>query len=143
MDDPHDLQRFVDAQDPVHARVEAELARGAKSSHWMWFIFPQLKGLGRSETARHYGIASLAEAEAYVRHPVLGPRLVGCTGLVLAVHDKTALQIFGRPDDLKFKSSMTLFERAAPYEPRFVEALQRYFAGERDPNTLALLRAAG
>src|SRR2546422_10623815 len=119
MDDPHDLQRFVDAQHPVYARVRQELARGAKASHWMWFVFPQLKGLGRSALAQHYGIASREEALAYWRHPLLGPRLKECTELVIAVDGKTALQILGSPDDLKFCSSMTLFERVVPDEPAF------------------------
>jgi uncharacterized protein (DUF1810 family) len=139
MDDPHDLQRFVAAQDPVYAQVCAELAAGAKTSHWMWFVFPQLRGLGRSATARHYGIGSRAEARAYWEHPVLGPRLRACTGLVLAVPGKTALQIFRSPDDLKFGSSMTLFAEVAPHEPLFARALDRYFSGRADPRTLALL----
>ena len=137
--DPFDLQRFVDAQNPVHARVKDELARGAKASHWMWFVFPQLAQLGRSATARRYGIASLDEARAYGRHPLLGPRLRDCTELVLAVNGRTALQIFGPPDDLKFRSSMTLFERAVPDEPAYAQAIERYFRGERDDKTLALL----
>ena len=139
MNDPHCLQRFIDAQTPVYAQVIAELARGRKSSHWMWFVFPQLAGLGRSEMARHYGIAGRDEAIAYWQHPVLGPRLAECTGLVLAVDGKTALQILGAPDDLKFRSSMTLFEQVAPTEPRFVQALEKYFDGEHDSKTLALL----
>jgi uncharacterized protein (DUF1810 family) len=143
MDDPHGLQRFLDAQQPVHASVVAELSRGAKSSHWMWFVFPQLKGLGRTRTAQHYGIASLDEAKAYWRHPVLGTRLKECTALMLAVHGKTALQVLGAPDDLKFRSSMTLFEQAAPDEPVFAQALERYFGGERDPRTLELLWPGG
>lgn len=139
MDDPHDLQRFVDAQDPVYARVKEELARGAKASHWMWFVFPQLKGLGRSAIAQHYGIASREEAQAYWRHPLLGPRLKECTELVLAVAGKTALQVFGSPDDLKFCSSMTLFERAVPAEPAFGRAIEKYFGGARDARTIGLM----
>lgn len=139
MDDPHDLQRFVDAQDAVWPAVTAELARGAKSSHWMWFVFPQLKGLGRSSTAQHYGIASRDEALAYWRHPVLGPRLKQCAELMLAIGGKSALQILGSPDDMKFRSSMTLFEQVVPDEPAFGRAIARYFGGERDPRTLALL----
>jgi uncharacterized protein (DUF1810 family) len=138
-DDPHDLQRFVDAQDPVYPEVVGELRRGAKRSHWMWFVFPQLRELGRSATARRYGIASLDEARAYWRHPRLGPRLVECVGLLLAVPDKSALEILGSPDDLKLRSSLTLFERAAPEEPAFGRALDRFCAGARDPRTLALL----
>jgi uncharacterized protein (DUF1810 family) len=139
MDDPHDLQRFVDAQDPVWPQVTAELARGAKASHWMWFVFPQLRALGRSATAQRYGLASTDEARAYWQHPVLGPRLAQCTALVLAVEGRTARQVFGPPDDLKFCSSMTLFERVAPEQPAFAQALDRYFAGRRDPLTTALL----
>ena len=114
MTDPYHLQRFVDAQDPVFAQVRAELAAGAKTSHWMWYVFPQLKALGRSDIARHYGIASPAEAGAYWQHAVLGPRLKTCVELVLAVNGKTALQIFGSPDDLKLRSSLTLFAQVAP-----------------------------
>jgi uncharacterized protein (DUF1810 family) len=136
----YNLERFVQAQDPVYDSVCTELRRGAKTSHWMWFIFPQLTQLGRSATAQYYGISSLAEATAYWQHPVLGARLVECSALVLAVEDKTALQIFGRPDDLKFHSSMTLFKQAAPQEPVFGRALEKYYRGERDSRTLELLR---
>src|SRR5450432_848167 len=108
-DDPHDLQRFVVAQAPVYAEVRAELARGRKASHWMWFVFPQLKALGRSATALHYGIGSRAEALAYLAHPLLGARLVESTELMLASSGKSAFEILGTPDDLKFRSSMTLF----------------------------------
>jgi len=138
-DDPHDLQRFVDAQDPVYSSVRAELARGSKTSHWMWFVFPQLKGLGRSETARHFGIASAEEALAYWLHPVLGPRLKECTELMLAVEGKTALQILGSPDELKYCSSMTLFERVAPEETAFGRAIEKYFGGRRDERTVELM----
>ena len=133
------LQRFVDAQDPVFANVRAELARGSKASHWMWFVFPQLAGLGRSPTAQHFAIASLDEARAYLAHPVLGPRLAECTRLVNAVQGKPVRAIFGSPDDLKFRSSMTLFALAAPDEPAFRDALDKYFAGVPDPRTLELL----
>lgn len=139
MDDPHDLQRFVAAQNPIYPQVCAELAAGAKASHWMWFVFPQLKGLGRSAIAQHYGIASKAQAQAYWRHPVLGPRLRQCAELVLAVPGKTALQILGSPDEMKFRSSMTLFAQVAPDEPVFQRALQKYFGGEADPATLERL----
>ena len=139
MDDPHDLQRFVAAQNPVWARVRDELARGAKASHWMWFVFPQHEGLGRSATARRYGIASRAEALAYAQHPVLGPRLAECTERVLAVDGKTALQIFGSPDELKFRSSMTLFEQVWPQQTAFARALDKYFGGERDARTIGLM----
>ena len=138
-DDPHDLQRFVQAQDPVYAQVCAELAAGAKTRHWMWFVFPQLKGLGRSAAARHFGIASRTEAQAYRHHPLLGPRLKECSELVLAVAGRTALQIFGSPDDLKFRSSMTLFAHVAPEEPVFRRALEKYFGASMDERTLALL----
>ena len=114
MIDPYHLQRFVDAQDPVFAQVCAELAAGAKTSHWMWFVFPQLKALGCSNIARHYGIASPAEAGAYWRHAVLGPRLRQCIELVVAVQGKTALQIFGSPDDMKLRSCLTLFAQVTP-----------------------------
>jgi uncharacterized protein (DUF1810 family) len=136
---PFDLQRFVEAQEPVFATVLQELSSGAKRSHWMWFIFPQLRGLGRSETARRLGLASLDEAHAYWEHPLLGPRLKTCTRRVLAIEGRSALQIFGIPDVLKFCSSMTLFERAAPYEPVFAQALVQFYAGQRDAQTLALL----
>ena len=139
MADLHDLQRFVLAQEPVYPQVCAELAAGAKTSHWMWFVFPQLKALGRSATAQHFGIASRAEAQAYWRHPVLGPRLKACSELVVAIEGKTALQIFRSPDDLKFRSSMTLFAPVAPEEPVFNRALAKYFGGEGDARTLELL----
>ena len=138
-DDPHDLARFVSAQEPVFARVLAELRAGAKSSHWMWFVFPQLKALGRSATARFYGIAGAQEGVAYWQHAVLGPRLAQCTETMLGVVGKSALQILGSPDDLKFCSSMTLFARVAPDEPLFRRAIDRYCAGRLDERTLALL----
>ncbi len=116
-----------------------ELAAGHKTSHWMWFIFPQHRSLGQSAMAKHFGIASMQEAQAYWQHEVLGPRLKECTELVLAVSDKTALQIFGSPDDLKFHSSMTLFAQAAPVEPVFKAALDKFYAGKPDSKTLALL----
>lgn len=134
------LDRFVTAQAPVIASVRQELAAGRKRTHWMWFIFPQLRGLGRSETARFYGIASLAEAQAYLAHPELGDRLVECTRLVNSVTGRTAHEVFGSPDDMKFHSSMTLFAHADPEQEVFRTALQSYFAGQPDPNTLALLR---
>jgi uncharacterized protein (DUF1810 family) len=139
MDDPFDLQRFVAAQDSVYDQVKAELAAGAKTSHWMWFVFPQLKALGRSGTAQRFGIASKAEAEAYLRHPVLGARLKECCSLVLAVEGRSALQIFGSPDELKLRSCLTLFEQVAPHEPLFGQLLDRYYVGERDVATLRLL----
>jgi uncharacterized protein (DUF1810 family) len=138
-DDPFDLQRFVSAQASVYARVTAELAAGAKTSHWMWFVFPQLKELGRSSTARHYGIASLSEAQAYAEHPLLGARLRQCGGLLLAVQGRGALQILGSVDALKLRSCLTLFERAAPHEPLWGQLLDKFYAGERDVATLQLL----
>jgi uncharacterized protein (DUF1810 family) len=139
--DPFDLQRFVAAQQPVMAQVMAELRAGAKRSHWMWFVFPQLAALGRSSTARHYGIASLDEARAYLAHPVLGPRLRDCCRVLLAVRGRSAHAIFGTPDDLKLRSCLTLFQAADPAEPVFGECLARYYAGVPDPMTRQLLGA--
>ncbi|XXY52093.1 DUF1810 domain-containing protein [Sorangium sp. So ce269] len=139
MPDPYDLQRFVDAQAPVYDRVVAELRRGHKTSHWMWFIFPQLQGLGHSAMARRYGIASKAEAEAYLQHPTLGPRLLECARLVNQIEGCSLLDIFDSPDDMKFCSSMTLFARVAPDNEVFRAALDKYCGAEPDPRTLALL----
>ena len=141
MADPSDadLERFVTAQRPVYAAVCSELARGRKATHWMWFVFPQLRGLGRSDTAIHYGLASRAQALAYWRHPLLGARLRECTELVLATSGRSAHQIFGSPDDLKFCSCMTLFAAVAEDDAPFDRALIRFYAGRRDPATLALL----
>ena len=139
MHDPHNLQRFAAAQEPVFDRVRAELRAGRKQSHWMWFVFPQLKGLGRSSTATKFGIASRLEAEAYLLDPVLGPRLRECTRLVNQVDGRSIEEIFGYPDNLKFRSSMTLFARTANDNAVFVQALDKYFAGEPDPATLELL----
>jgi uncharacterized protein (DUF1810 family) len=133
-----DLQRFVDAQARVIDHVRAELKAGQKKSHWMWFIFPQIHGLGKSATAHRYAIASREEAKAYMAHPVLGSRLRECTRAVLAVNGKTAEAIFGAPDDLKFRSCMTLFAHAST-EPVFRQALEKYFGGEEDPETLKRL----
>ena len=142
-DDTNDLERFIDAQDPVYETVRAELAAGAKRTHWMWFVFPQLKALGRSATAKRYGIEGMAEAAAFAQHSALGARLRECTALVLAAHGKTAHEIFGSPDDMKLMSCMTLFEAASPDEPAFGEVLARYFSGRRDDLTLRLLGQAG
>ena len=140
MSDPaFDLQRFVSAQAPVIDAVRDELRQGRKRSHWMWFIFPQLAALGRSATARHFGIASLAEARAYLAHPVLGPRLRECCALLLQIKGRSAHEIFGSPDDLKLRSCLTLFRQADPGEPLFPQCLDRFYAGEPDPHTLALL----
>jgi uncharacterized protein (DUF1810 family) len=140
MIDSFDLGRFVQAQDPVQAQVLRELGEGRKLSHWMWFVFPQLRGLGHSAMAQCYGLASMAEAQAYLSHPVLGPRLVRGTALVNAVRGRTINQIFGSPDDMKFHSSMTLFAHAEPGETVFREALRLYFAGAEDSRTVAMLR---
>jgi len=134
-----DLERFVQAQDPVYPAVLAELGAGRKRTHWMWFVFPQLAGLGRSSTAQRYAIASLAEARAYLAHPVLGPRLRACAQLALRHGDRAPDAIFPYPDDLKFHSSMTLFAVADPDEPAFAACLDRFFAGVRDAATLDLL----
>jgi uncharacterized protein (DUF1810 family) len=142
--DPFDLERFVKAQDPVFEEVRGELRRGRKTGHWMWFVFPQIAGLGTSATARRYAISSRDEAAAYLRHPVLGPRLRECTRLVTAVQGSTAHGIFGYPDNLKFRSSLTLFAHATADSGVFTDALRKFFAGEPDPMTLArLLPAAG
>jgi uncharacterized protein (DUF1810 family) len=139
MTDPFNLDRFVAAQDPVLSQVRAELLAGCKRTHWMWFVFPQLLGLGRSDTARHYALASLEEARAYLAHPLLGPRLAECTSLVNAVAGRSAFQIFGSPDDLKFHSSMTLFAFAQPDERAFADALGKYFGGVPDRLTMERL----
>ena len=138
--DPFNLQRFVDAQATAYRQVCEELRAGRKRSHWIWFIFPQIRGLGHSEMAQHYGVSSRQEAEAYLAHPVLGARLRECTRLVVEVEGRSVDQIFGDPDNLKFRSSMSLFASAAPDEPVFRQALQKYFGGQLDPNTVALLK---
>ena len=139
MDDPFDLKRFEAAQNAVYDRVIAELTRGAKASHWMWFIFPQIAGLGHSPMARRYAITGRPEAVAYAAHPVLGKRLRECTALVNAVEGRTAHQIFGSPDDMKFRSSMTLFAVCADDTQAFRDALATFFGGAEDPMTLARL----
>jgi uncharacterized protein (DUF1810 family) len=136
--DPFDLQRFVTAQAPVLDAVLAELRAGRKRSHWMWFVFPQLRGLGTSSMAHRYGIASLEEAQAYLAHPLLGPRLRECCALVLRVEGRSANEIFGSPDDLKFRSCVTLFGLAAPEEPLFAQLLDKHYGGMPDPRTVAL-----
>ncbi len=142
MADPFSLERFVRAQDDggTYDQALAELRAGRKRSHWMWFVFPQIAGLGRSATAQAYAIADLAEARAYLTHPVLGPRLVECTGLVNKVEGRSVHQIFGSPDDLKFHSSMTLFAAADPEAPVFREALGKHFGGALDALTVEKLR---
>ena len=139
MKDPFNLQRFVEAQSTAFERARAELLAGRKVTHWMWFVFPQLEGLGRSEMARRYAISSLAEARAYLEHPILGPRLVECTRIVNRLDGKSAREVFGAPDDLKFRSSLTLFARVASGEPVFDQALAKYFDSVSDPMTLERL----
>ena len=136
-----DLERFVAAQEGVYEGVLRELRAGRKTGHWIWFIFPQLAGLGRSEMSRFYGIASLDEARAYQDHPVLGPRLRECVGTVLATTGATADQIFGSLDAMKLRSSMTLFHRAAPDEPVFGEVLERFYGSVGDPASDAILES--
>ena len=136
--DPYNLQRFIAAQNPVFDAVREELRRGRKRSHWMWFVFPQLKGLGYSSMAQTYAISSKAEAEAYLAHPILGPRLTECAQLALAVEDRSAEEIFGDIDEMKFRSSMTLFAQVAPISV-FDEALRRFFGGVPDQISLDLL----
>jgi len=138
-DDPFDLKRFVDAQAPVYDNVLDELRDGWKRSHWMWFVFPQLRGLGVSPMAARYGISSLEEARAYLLHDVLGPRLRECTRLVNRVQGRSVAEIFGSPDDLKLRSSMTLFARATDDNEDFVALLDNYFFGQEDPLTVARL----
>jgi len=138
-DDPHLLQRFVDAQSSVYQQALGEIRAGQKRSHWIWFIFPQLDGLGRSETARFYSIKSASEAAAYLNHPVLGIRLLDCTEAMLAIEGKSAHEILGYPDDLKFHSSMTLFGAVSSDRPVFQRAIDRFFGGNFDSQTLKLL----
>ena len=138
-EDPHNLQRFLDAQNPVYAQVCSELRAGRKKSHWMWFIFPQIRGLGYSPLAQKFAISSLQEARAYLDHQILGARLRECCRLVNLVQSRTIEDIFGYPDDLKFRSSMTLFAQATPDDQIFQDALEKYFNGESDPSTLQRL----
>jgi uncharacterized protein (DUF1810 family) len=135
--DPFDLNRFITAQAPVYGQVVGELRDGRKRSHWMWFVFPQLLGLGGSSMAVRYGIASLQEARTYLSHGLLGSRLRECTQLVNQVQDRSITQIFGSPDDLKLRSSMTLFTLATEDHKDFVALLDKYYGGEQDPVTLA------
>jgi uncharacterized protein (DUF1810 family) len=138
--DPYNLRRFVEAQNPVYERVLSELSAGEKRGHWIWFIFPQLAGLGMSAMSQEFGISSLDEARAYLNHPILGARLKECTQLVLNVQGRSVDQIFGYPDNLKFRSSMTLFANSAPDHEIFRNALEKYFGGEGDPLTLEKVR---
>jgi uncharacterized protein (DUF1810 family) len=141
--DAFNLNRFICAQQPVIAKVLNELRAGRKASHWMWFVFPQIQGLGSSGLAQRYAIASRQEARAYHEHPVLGARLQQCTQLVLDIEDRSAEQIFGYPDDVKFRSCMTLFAQAAPQQSMYRAALQKYFAGEPDARSLEILALCG
>lgn len=136
---PHDLARFLDAQASAYPAALAELHDGRKRTHWMWFVFPQVEGLGRSPTAQFYAIAGLDEARAYLAHPVLGPRLLECVEALLALPGGDAYAVFGSPDDAKLRSSLTLFSATAPDEPRFRAALDKYFDGQADPLTLERL----
>ncbi len=140
MDDPFNLSRFVTAQEPVIDRVRAELRGGQKRSHWMWFVFPQIAGLGLSPMAQHYAIAGLDEPRAYLNHVRLGPRLYECTDLVIQIDGRSIHEIFGSPDDLKFRSSMTLFAEVDGDGSTFCKALDKYFGGAADPQTLDRLR---
>jgi uncharacterized protein (DUF1810 family) len=140
--DPHDLRRFVDAQSSTYDQALSELGSGHKRSHWMWYVFPQYEGLGRSAMAQRYSIRSVAEAEAYLRHPILGPRLVECVEALLGLEGRSAHEIFGSPDDAKLKSSATLFSRVSPAGSVFHRILERYFAGEPDRRTVELIGRA-
>lgn len=141
--DPFKLSRFVKAQDAVYNTVLAELRNGDKRTHWMWYIFPQIAGLGYSPTSKYYAIESLEEARQYLKHPVLGKRMLECARAVLEVDERSVSEIFGYPDDLKLKSSMTLFAAVAEPDSVFVRVLDKYFHGERDMKTLNLLREIG
>jgi uncharacterized protein (DUF1810 family) len=138
MPDPFNLERFVEAQGPIYDRVLSELSRGQKRSHWMWFIFPQIRGLGHSTNAKRFSILHEEEARAYLHHPILGLRLHECTMMVLKVRARSIVEIFDWPDDLKFRSSMTLFDFVAPGTV-FGQALEKFFDGRGDPTTLAAL----
>lgn len=139
MSDPHDLQRFVDAQQSIYDRALAELNAGHKQSHWMWFIFPQIAGLGHSDMVRRYAIKDADEATAYLEHPLLGPRLEQCAQALLAHAERPARQILGSPDDMKLRSSMTLFAAVAPERATFQAVLDAFFAADPDPATLSRL----
>jgi uncharacterized protein (DUF1810 family) len=141
-DDPHDLNRFLEAQENSYERALAEIRDGEKVSHWMWYVFPQIDGLGMSFTTRRYAIKSLAEAQAYLGHPVLGPRLKACAEAALAVEGRSAWAIFGSPDDMKLRSSATLFALVSPNDSVFHRLLDKYFDGEPDRKTLELLGPA-
>ena|SRR6188472_3454636 len=137
--DQYQLQRFVDAQEGIYADVVEELTQGRKRSHWMWFVFPQLRGLGSSPTAVRFGISSADEARAYLAHELLGSRLRECAKLVARIDGRSAQDVFGWPDDMKLRSSMTLFARASEDNADFVAVLEKFYGGEEDPATLARL----
>ncbi|WP_110947113.1 DUF1810 domain-containing protein [Pseudomonas bohemica] len=139
MNDQYDLQRFLDAQEPVFEKALLELRNGRKRSHWMWFIFPQLKGLGHSEMAQRFGISGREEALAYLHHPCLGARLESCSRALLQWRHRSATQIMGSPDDLKLRSSMTLFASVAPENPLFQEVIEAFFGGKPDSATVSRL----
>ena len=141
-DDPHDLDRFVKAQDADYDRALSEIRRGRKQSHWMWYVFPQFDGLGSTPTSKRYSIKSIAEAKAYLDHPILGPRLIECVEATLAVDGRSALEIFGSPDDLKLRSCATLFACVSPAGSAFDRLLAKYFQGVRDDRTLELVGIA-
>ena len=134
------LDRFLSAQQPLYPQVLEELRNGKKTSHWMWFIFPQIEGLGHSSTAKYYSIKSIEEAKEYVAHPVLGKRLLECSNILLNINDKSADEIFGYPDNLKLRSCMTLFNFAAPEQKVFADVLQKYFGGEEDQKTIDIVK---
>lgn len=141
--DPHDLARFVEAQERDYVQALSEIRSGRKRSHWMWYIFPQFDGLGFSSTTRRYSIKSVAEAEAYLRHPILGPRLLESSRATLGVEGRSAFQVFGSPDDMKLRSSATLFASVSPAGSVFAQLLNRYFGGEADDATRRLLERGG
>lgn len=141
-DAPYDLRRFVDAQQNAYERALAEIKSGIKRSHWMWYVFPQIAGLGFSSTSQHYAIKSLDEAKAYLAHPLLGPRLIECAEAALGIEGRSAHEIFGSPDDLKLRSCATLFACVSPAGSPFEKLLDKYFQGKRDEKTLQLLGAA-
>jgi len=140
MSDPHNLRRFIDAQERDYRSALAEIKAGRKLTHWMWYVFPQYEGLGFSPTSKHYAIKSPAEASAYLDHPILGTRLRECVDALLSVDGRTGRQIFGTPDDMKLKSSMTLFAHVSPEGSAFEQVLDGYFGGQRDQRTLQLIR---
>jgi len=140
--DPHNLTRFLQAQGPVYEQALAEIRAGRKRSHWMWYVFPQFKGLGNSPTSIHYAIGSIEEAQAYLAHPILGARLVECAEAALQIDGRSALEVFGSPDDMKLRSSATLFAAMSPDGSVFHRIIDKYFTGEQDVRTVELMRQA-